>query len=128
MEISLAKLTTVFRRELDQCLIEKITPMAWSPSWRRGLIGEGAKRLLPAQKEYRPEKFIPTLEVIAQARGVSRTQIALAWLLKHPAGIVPVIGSINPEHIEAATRAADLELTREEWYLLFKAARGEQLP
>jgi len=56
------------------------------------------------------------------------TAIALAWLLRHPAGIVPVIGSTNPEHIREATKAADLLLSPEEWYRLMAAAAGKPLP
>jgi predicted oxidoreductase len=127
VEISLAKLDAFTDGTLDQCLIEKITPMAWSPL-AGGLIGEGAKRLLTAQQAYRPEKFVPALDEIAKERGVSRTVVALAWLLRHPAKIMPIIGSTNPERIREATRATGLELTREEWYRLFTAARGEPLP
>jgi len=65
---------------------------------------------------------------MGQAHGVSRTVIALAWLLKHPAGIIPVIGSTSPDRIREAVRATELELTREEWYRLLTAARGEPLP
>jgi predicted oxidoreductase len=127
MEISLARLDAFTDGTLDQCLIERITPMAWSPL-AAGLIGDGASRLLPSQEAYRPQRFLPELETIARARGVSRTAIALAWLLKHPARIQPIIGTTNPERIRAAARAADLELTREEWYRLLIAARGEPLP
>jgi predicted oxidoreductase len=127
VEISLAKLAAFDDGTLDQCLMEKITPMAWSPL-AGGLIGAGAKRLLPAQQVYRPEKFLPTLEEIAKERDTSRTIVALAWLLKHPAKIMPVIGSSNPERIRDAVKATELELTREEWYRLFTAARGEPLP
>ena len=62
------------------------------------------------------------------ARGVSRTVIALAWLLKHPSGIIPIVGSANPQRIRESVRAAELELTRDEWYRLLLAARGEPLP
>ena len=127
VEISLAKLDALTDGTLEQCLIERITPMAWSPL-AAGLIGAGAKRLLPSQESYRPEKFLPALEAVAKARGVSRTTVALAWLLKHPSKIVPVIGSIQPERIREAANADDLELTREEWYRLLIAARGEPLP
>lgn len=127
LEISLAKLAAFDDGTLDQCLIEKITPMAWSPL-AGGLIGAGAKRLLPAQQVYRPEKFLPTLKEIAKERDTSRTVVALAWLLKHPSKIMPVIGSNNPERIRDAVKATELELTREEWYRLFTAARGEPLP
>jgi predicted oxidoreductase len=127
VEISLAKLDVFTDGTLDQCLIEKITPMAWSPL-AGGLIGEGAKRLLAAQQSYRPEKFVPVLDGIAAARGVSRTVVALAWLLKHPSRIMPIIGSTNPDRIREAVKATELELTREEWYRLLTAARGEPLP
>ncbi|MBC8094702.1 MAG: aldo/keto reductase, partial [Akkermansiaceae bacterium] len=63
VEISLAKLDVFSDGTLDQCLIENITPMAWSPL-AGGLIGGGAKRLLAWQQEYKPEKFIPVLEEI----------------------------------------------------------------
>lgn len=127
VEISLARLDAFSDGTLDQCLIERITPMAWSPL-AGGLIGDGASRLLPSQQTYRPEGFLPELDTMAKARGVSRIEAALAWLLKHPAGIQPVIGSTNPDRIRQAAKAADLELTREEWYRLLIAARGEPLP
>ena len=127
VEISLAKLDAFTDGTLDQCFIERISPMAWSPL-AAGLIGAGATRLLPSQEVYRPEKFLPALEAVAQARGVSRTTVAIAWLLKHPSKIVPVIGSVHPERIGEAAKAADLDLTREEWYRLLIAARGEPLP
>jgi predicted oxidoreductase len=127
VEISLAKLDAFTDGTLDQCLIERMTPMAWSPL-AAGLIGDGANRLLPSQKTYRPEGFLPVVEAVAKARGASRTTVALAWLLKHPARIMPIIGSINPDRIRGAVTAADLELTREEWYRLLIAARGEPMP
>jgi predicted oxidoreductase len=127
IEISLAKHDAFTDGTLDQCLIEKVTPMAWSPL-AAGLIGDGANRLLPSQKAYRPEQFLPVLDTVAKARGVSRTTIALSWLLKHPSQIQPVVGSTNPSRIREAASAADLELTREEWYRLLLAARGEPLP
>lgn len=127
VEISLAKLDAFSDGTLDQCLIERITPMAWSPL-AGGLIGGGAKRLLAWQQQYKPEKFLPVLEEIAAQRGVTRTVIALAWLLRHPGRIVPIVGSNNPERIREAARATEVALSREEWYRLFTAARGEPLP
>jgi predicted oxidoreductase len=127
VEISLAKLDTFTDGTLDQCMAENITPMAWSPL-AAGLIGTGAKRLLQAQKSYRPEIFLADLEAIAAARGTNRTAIALSWLLKHPSKIIPIIGSANPDRIREATKATELELSREEWYRLLNAARGEPLP
>jgi predicted oxidoreductase len=127
VEISLAKLDAFADGTLDQCLIERITPMAWSPL-AAGLIGAGAHELLPSQKGYRTDLFLPALDAIAKERGTSRTAVALAWLLKHPSGIQPVVGSVNPDRIRQAAKADELDLNREEWYRLLLAARGEPLP
>lgn len=127
VEISLARLAPFEDGTLDQCLSERVTPMAWSPL-AGGLLADGATRLLAWQQNYRTEGIVAALQQIAVARGVSRTAVALAWLLKHPAGIQPIVGSVNPERIRAAARAAEIELTREEWYQLLLAARGEPLP
>ena len=102
--------------------------MAWSPL-ARGLLGDGAPNGSAGQKSAQAaERVLPVLDTIAGARGVSRIVVALAWLLKHPAKILPIVGSTNPERIRDAVSAADLELTREEWYRLLHAARGEPLP
>ena len=127
VEISLAKLDCFTDGTLDQCVAENITPLAWSPLGG-GLLADGPRRLLPWQEKYRPATAVEALDAIATARGASRSVVALAWLLKHPGGIVPIVGSTNPERIREATKAAELELSREEWYALLEAARGERLP
>src|SRR5688572_10163220 len=127
IEISLANRASFDDGTLDQCLSEKITPLAWSPL-AGGLLADGPKALLPFQESYRTKQIVAALDVIAQERGSSRTAIALAWLLKHPANIVPIVGSTQPQNIKAAAKADSINLTREEWYRLLEAARGERLP
>jgi predicted oxidoreductase len=127
VEISLAQRAAFEDGTLDQCLERNITPMAWSPLGA-GLLGDGAKRLLPAQQGYQTDAIVKVLDEIAAARGVSRTVIAYAWLLKHPGRIMPIVGSTNSDRIREAVRATEFALSREEWYRLFLAARGEPLP
>lgn len=127
VEISLAQRAAFDDGTLDQCLEKNITPMAWSPLGA-GLLGDGAKRLLPAQQGYKTDGIAKVLDEIAKVRGVSRTVIAFAWLLKHPARIVPIVGTTDPGRIREAVKATEFELTREEWYRLLLAARGEPLP
>lgn len=127
VEISLAQRAAFVDGTLDQCLEKTITPMAWSPLGA-GLLGDGAKRLLPGQRGYQTEAVVKVLDEIAKARGVSRSVIAYAWLLKHPSRIVPIVGTTNPERIREAGRATEFAMTREEWYRLFVAAQGEPLP
>jgi predicted oxidoreductase len=127
VEISLLQRDAFTDGTLDQCLIEHITPLAWSPLGG-GLLGNGAKRLLKWQEGYPVEATVAALDAVAAARGTTRMVIALAWLLKHPGKIVPIVGSTHPARIREAVRATDIELTREEWYRLLLAARGEPLP
>ena len=127
IEISLGQLKPFEDGTLDQCLEKSITPMAWSPL-AGGQIADGATRLLPSQQNYRLEGVIKQLDALAKIHGTTRTVIALAWLLKHPAGIIPIVGSNNPARIREAVRADKISLSREEWYRLLEAARGERLP
>lgn len=127
IEISLGQRAALDDGTLDQCLGKSITPMAWSPL-AGGQLADGATRLLPSQQSYRLDGVIRELDQLAQAHGTTRTVIALAWLMKHPAGIVPIVGSNNPARIREATQADTLELSREEWYRLLEASRGERLP
>jgi predicted oxidoreductase len=109
---------------LEYCRLREITLQAWSPMARGALTGhpingaEGGQATAAAQ----------VVAELAVAHGVSPEAIPLAWLLRHPAGIQPVIGTTRPEHIEAACQADGVELTREEWYRLFAAGRGASVP
>lgn len=127
VEISLVNRVCFEDGTLDQCLAENITPLAWSPL-AAGKLGDGAKALLPSQKAYRVTALNKALDAVAKVYGASRSAVALAWLLKHPSGIVPIIGSANPKNIREAAQAVDLELFREDWYRLLQVARGERLP
>lgn len=65
---------------------------------------------------------------LANEYSVSREAIVLAWLMRHPAKIQPIIGTTNPARILACAEAHQVELTREQWYDLYISARGERLP
>jgi predicted oxidoreductase len=112
---------------LDQCLEQKITPLAWSPL-AGGLFGDGGKPDPKDPRKKRIQAILDALDNLAKRRGVSRTVACLAWLLKHPSGIIPIVGSANPARIRDAAKADALELTREEWYEVMVAALGEPLP
>lgn len=127
VEVSLAQLSPFTDGTLDQCFISKMTPMAWSPL-AGGQLGEGATNILPSQRGYRIAEINAELEKIAEARGASKTAIALAWLLKHPSHIQPIIGSTNPARIQAAVKSTEIELSRAEWYQLLAASQGASLP
>jgi len=127
IEISLFTVTAFEDGTLDQCLAEKITPQAWSPLAAGRLSGAGGVSMQDPHHA-KKRRVYDTLDAIAREKGVTRTTIAIAWLLKHPAGIQPIVGSTNPEHIAAAAGADEVDLTREEWYRLYEAAIGQRLP
>jgi predicted oxidoreductase len=127
IELSLCRLEPFQDGTLDQCLAEHITPLAWSPLGG-GRLASGAGIDMQDPLHARKLRLHETLDAVARDRGVSRVAIALAWLLKHPSNIVPIVGSTNPERIREAVTAAEIALTREDWYRLFEAACGQRLP
>ncbi len=126
IEVHPARLAPFEDGTLDQCLERGITPVAWSPL-AGGWLGDGGEA--PAGPHARAHHaLLDELDATAHRHGVSRTVVVLAWLLRHPARIIPLVGSVEPARIRDATRADALELTREEWYRILVAARGEGLP
>jgi predicted oxidoreductase len=127
VEISLSRLNALHDGTLDQCLTLKVCPQSWSPLGGGRLVDTGPIDLQSPDHAHRIH-LREVLDILARERGVSRQVIALAWLLKHPAAIQPIIGSTNPERIRDAVNATEIELTRDEWYRLLEAALGERLP
>ncbi|WP_018751111.1 aldo/keto reductase [Paenibacillus sanguinis] len=105
---------------LDFCRLNDITIQPWSP-FQYGFF-EGV--FLGSDKF--PE-LNQAIDGIAAKYGVSNTTIAVAWLLRHPAQMQPIIGTMNIERLKDCVKAGDIRLTREEWYEIYRAA-GNILP
>lgn len=105
---------------LDFCRLHDITIQPWSP-FQYGFF-EGV--FLGSDKFPELNKQI---DEVAAKYGVSNTTIAVAWILRHPARMQPVVGTMNIERLQDCVKAADIALTREEWYAIFRAA-GNILP
>lgn len=97
-----------------------MTPQAWSPI-------AGVAYTAPANTFSPADEARLRLEIGRQAENyaVEGWQIVLAWLLKHPATISPIIGSTTPSRIADATSALGVGYTREDWYRLLEARNGE---
>lgn len=106
---------------LEYSRLKDMTIQPWSPFQS----GNGKKGLFFDHPDY-PELNQLVNEMAAE-KGVARETIAIAWLLRHPAKMQPIVGSMNPERIQAICQATDIKLTREEWYELYKSA-GKKLP
>lgn len=108
---------------LDQCMAMDMTPLANRP------LAFGAL----SNSVHDPDNLLlsnirAVTARLAEKYNAAPAQIALAWLLAHPAGIVPLIASSSPAHIRVAAAAVTIKLAREEWYELWVAARGKQIP
>ncbi|MBP5266248.1 MAG: aldo/keto reductase [Lachnospiraceae bacterium] len=105
---------------LDYCRLNDITIQAWSPL-QFGMFG-GTFIDNPDFPELNA-----ALAKIAEREQVSKTAIAIAWILRHPAKMQAIIGTMNPEHIKDACMASKVELSHHDWYELYLAA-GKFLP
>lgn len=114
-ELSLAHLDPIDDGVLDQAMQHGVTPLAWSPLGGGRLVNDP------------PLALAPVLDELAVSHGTTRTGIALAFLLAHPAGVIPIAGSGRPERIREAAAAASVTLDKAECYRLIAAA-GRHLP
>lgn len=107
---------------LDFLYEHRVTPTSWSPI-AGGRLGDP-----PTPNSDAPARVLAALDAEAQRCGVSRTAIQMAWLLKHPSGILPIVGSRQPARIRDAVTADAVEMSREAWYRIYLAGRGKALP
>jgi len=123
VEINIHNLDTLLDGTLDQAQELGITPQAWCPlggvaypAWRNTFSQETEARI--------------RAELDAQGRtyGAEPWIVMLAWLLRHPAKIVPIIGTTTSARIKAAKQALTLDYSREDWYRLLEARNGHPVP
>lgn len=108
---------------IEYCRRTGITVQAWSPMAKGKLSGRDISS--------EPEETKDTAALVkqfAREKGVGPEAIVLSWVLRHPAPILPVVGTTNPARIAASAQADASLLTREEWYLLLEVARGMSMP
>lgn len=107
---------------LDYCRLHHIRVQAWSP------LAKGELFAFPSSGSDPAHPCRELLVSLAVTHGVTPEAIALAWILRHPAGIQPILGSTSPGRIRAAAQADAVELSREEWYSLLAATRERSVP
>jgi predicted oxidoreductase len=120
IELSLFAMNPLEDGTLDQCQRLRIAPMAWSP------LGGG--RLFDP-RDLVAQRIRAAMATIAGRYDEARPErLALSWVLAHPSRPLAVIGTNRPERIESLASGADMALEREDWYLLWEAARGHEIP
>ncbi len=105
---------------LDHAMEQDLGVLAWSPLAGGHLAGHSA--------DVRTGAVIAELDRLAQREGVPRSVIAYAWVLAHPSGAIPIVGSQQPDRIREAALALRVGLSRADWYAVLTASRGEKLP
>lgn len=105
---------------LDYCRLKKITIQAWSPfqfGFFEGVFIDNPK--FPELNE--------VLDRLCKQYGVTKTGMAIAWIQRHPAKIQSVLGTTSPDRVRQVAEAVKIELTRPDWYEIYRAA-GNIIP
>lgn len=120
LEVSVLHLDPFHDGSLDKCLQHKIRPMAWGP------LGSG--RLHNDDSDERSKRILAVASILAEKYDATTDQILLAFVNKHPSDIIPVIGSTKIDRLKSAAAAAAINLKREEWFMLWRASKGHEVP
>ncbi len=113
IEISLFHSTPMFDGSLDFLHTKGVNPMAWSP------LG-GANHI---QEAFKLARF----KEIAESYGLNEGDLLLAWLLKHPARIIPLLGTMKSHRIESAVAAFNVKLDKQDWFEMLELVRGHEV-
>ena len=116
IEFSLTQHTAMHNGSLDQMLQKDIQPMCWSP------LGTVFK-----EQTEQTTRIKKVLTQLAEKYNVAEDVLLLAWILKHPANISPVIGTTNRDRLLNANKALSIELELQDWFLLLEASKGEEV-
>jgi len=120
IELSLLAADALTNGDMAFMQQHKITPMAWSPLAGGELFNPDASAQVVTLRK--------RLESLATEQHVGADAVAIAWLLKHPAGILPVLGTNSLERIDKLIDATRFEMDRETWFELYTLACGHEVP
>ncbi len=117
IEFSLTQHSAMHNGSLDHMTVNGITPMCWSP------LGSVFREQNEAS-----QRIKDTLKELSEKYNASDDQLLLAWILRHPSGIHPVIGTTNKKRIENAVKSTEIQLELEDWFALLVASQGHKVP
>ncbi len=119
VEFSVLQMAPLNDGVFDLCQQRRIAPMAWS-SFAGGRIFSGS--------DDQAGRVKAKLESIAEAHHAKIDQIALAWILKHPVNVLPILGTGKLDRIKSAVESLNIDLTHQEWFSLWEASMGHEVP
>lgn len=117
VEFSVTNHSAMYNGVLDQMIVKNIIAMAWSP------LGSIFRET--TEKTKRINSLLETLQI---KYNVTKDQLLLAWILKHPVGIHPVIGTTNKSRIIDAMKSSTIDLELEDWFFILEASQGHKVP
>jgi len=117
IEFSLTEHSAMHNGTLDYMLTNGIKPMAWSP------LGSVFKEDNEQTRRIRKQ-----LGELVDKYNATEDQLLLAWIMKHPAKIHPVVGTTTKERLKQAVEAAKIDLELEDWFLILVASQGCKVP
>lgn len=120
VEISPLCLDSFENGTLDLMLEKRVKPMAWSPLAGGRLFKANDERSL------RVQKVLNKIKDQVSAKGID--EVVYAWLLMHPSNIMPIVGSGKIDRIKSAIRATEINLSRDQWFEIYVASRGIDIP
>lgn len=117
IEFSLTHLYPMYDGSLDQMITNDITPMAWSP------LGSIYK-----EENEQIQRIKKQLKELTDRYNATEDQLLMAWILKHPSKIHPVIGTTTKERIKDAAKSVQINLDLEDWFLILASSQGHKVP
>ena len=122
IELSLLQTAPFINGQIAHAQQHHMPVMAWSP------LGGGRLHSQAAQAGTAAARLAPKLTELAQASGTDPTAVAMAWLMHHPVGVLPVMGSNQLDRIGAFSQALKVPMDRQTWYELYELANGHEVP
>ncbi|KAB5490736.1 MULTISPECIES: aldo/keto reductase [Flagellimonas] len=117
VEFSLTHDEPMYDGTFDDCIANKRLAMAWSP------LGNFFR-----EKNDRTKRIKKVMGPLMEKYGADESQLLLAWILRHPANIYPVIGTTSKERITLSAKAAEMKLELQDWFALLVASQGHDVP
>jgi predicted oxidoreductase len=102
---------------LDYMITNSILPMAWQP------LGSVFR-----EENEQTQRIHKVLDILTEKYNATKDQLVLAWILKHPSKVHPVIGTTTPERITNAVKATEIDLSLEDWFTLLVESQGHKVP
>ena len=117
VEFSITHLNPIYDGTFDDCIINDRLAMAWSP------LGSYFR-----EDNEQNQRLKVVLEKLVQKYNVNESMLLLAFIMKHPAQVMPVVGTATKERITASLKAAQIQLDLQDWFLLLEASNGNEAP